>query len=219
MIITNSLYAGIDHHSFIHLMETIEESLERMKSIQGNVRGEVLRTHAAYIRYREGEEGVRKVEERLSSLGYPVKLEDARNDQWYPEFQSVLTILIAREIFNWTEEDILHMGESAPKQSFIIKMFIKYFVSVQEVFDRASQYWEKHFDFGALEKGELNEEEGYIKVRIKGYRFHPLICGPYFIGYLQSVARLSMKAKEVRAEKMACTFQGDSYDEYRISWE
>jgi hypothetical protein len=185
---------------------------------EGNVRGEVFRTHENYICYREGEEGVKRVEEKMKEVGYPMEFKSIKTGEWYKEGLSVLVILVAKEIFNWTEEDIYDMGNSAPKHSFIVKMFVKHFVSVKDIFQKAGQYWEKHYDFGSLEKGEFNEEEKYITIKIKDYSPHEIVCGSYFKGYITRIAQMSLKSKKIETEQIQNVFHGDPYNEYIIKW-
>jgi hypothetical protein len=185
---------------------------------EGNVKGEVFRTHETYIRYREGEDGIGKVEEKMKEIGYPMEFKLIKTGEWYKEGLSVLVILVAKEIFNWEEEDIYDMGNSAPKHSFIVKMFVKHFVSVKDIFQKAGQYWDKHYDFGSLEKGEFNEEEKYITIRIKDYSPHEVVCGPYFKGYITRIAQLSLRSEKIETEQIKNVFHGDPYNEYIIKW-
>ncbi len=192
-----------------------KKEAERLLKIEGNVRGEIFHTHAAYIRNREGENGVKKVEEKLNELGYPFKFKKFETMDWYPEGLSVLIILITKELFHWKGADVFEMGNSAPKYSFIVRILIKYFLSLRDSFERAPEYWEKHFDFGVLENVEFNEEKKYIVVRKKGYKFHPIMC-VYHQGYfLRIVQSVLPKAK---IEETKCVYKGDLCDEYKMSW-
>jgi hypothetical protein len=192
--------------------------IDEVMAKEGNVKGEVFRTHENYICYREGEEGAKKVEEKIEEIGYPMKFRLMKAENWYKEGLSTAVILTAKEIFNWTEEDVYDMGNSAPKHSFIVKMFVKHFVSVKDIFEKAGQYWEKHYDFGSLEKGEFNEEEKYITIKIKDYSPHEDICGPYFKGYITRIAQLSLKSEKIETEQIKNVFHGDPYNEYKIKW-
>ncbi len=199
--------------------KNLKEVADELMSQNGNVRGEVFRTHAEFIKYKEGEEGIVMVEDRMRELGYPVDLVKTQTGDWHKEALSVLVIVVAKEIFDWTEDDVYEMGNSAPKHSFIVKMFIKQFISVKDIFEKAGQYWEKHYNFGTIEGGEFNEEEKYITVKIKDYRFHELVCGPYFKGYLTRIAQFSIKSKKIETEQIKNVFNGDPYNEYLIKWE
>jgi len=66
--------------------KSLKEVADELMKKEGDVKGEVFRTHAAYIRYREGEEGVKKVEEkiilyRISFVLFEVKIGDRDGDR------------------------------------------------------------------------------------------------------------------------------------------
>ncbi len=197
----------------------LKQEAELIMAIPGNVKGEVFRTHNIYIKYREGDEGIKNLEEKMTEIGFPIIFSEIKPGEWYKESLSVLVVLTAKIIFNWTEQDIYEMGNFAPKHSFIIKVFIKHFLSVKDVFERAGQYWQKHYDFGSFEKIEFNEEKKYIIVAIKDYSFHPIVCDTYFRGYFTAIAKLSLKSNNIITEITKNIFNGDGYNEYKISWE
>lgn len=197
----------------------LKQEAELLMIKPGNVKGEVFRTHAIYINYREGEEGLKRVEEKTKELGFPVVFLEIKPGKWYKEALSVLVILTAKDVFNWTEKDIYEMGSFAPKHSFIVKIFVKHFLSVKDIFIRAEQYWQKHYDFGFFEKVEFNEDKKYIIVAVKEYAFHPVVYDTYFRGYFTAIAKLSVKSNNIKTELIKNISDGDNYNEYKISWE
>jgi hypothetical protein len=196
---------------------SLKEEADRLMQIKGNSRGEILRTHAVYIFYRKGEEGVRLVEKKMEEIGYPLRFKGIRPLTWYPEALSVLVILVAKEIFKWEDSDIFDMGNSAPKYSFIVKLLMKYFLSPKRSFEESPKYWRAYFDFGTSEAAEFNEKEKYLVVRVKGYKFHPLVC-IYHSGYFLRIAQFVIKSKRIAIKEIKCAHQGDPYHEYLISW-
>lgn len=197
---------------------SLKKEADRLMQIKGNSRGEILRTHAVYISYRKGEEGVRLVERKMEELGYPLKFKGIRPLSWYPEALSVLVILVAREVLKWEDSDIFDMGNSAPKYSFIVKLLMKYFISPKRCFEESSNYWRKHFDFGEMEASEFNEKEKYLVVRVEGYKFHPIICN-FHAGYFLRVAQFVIKSEKTTIQETKCVYKGDPYHEYVIRWE
>jgi len=196
----------------------LKEEAARLMQIQGNVRGEVFRANAAYIRYREGEEAIILLEEKLTELGFPLKFKGFKSLKWYPEALSVLVILVAKDIFVWKEDDIFEMGNSAPKYSFIVQLLMRHFLSARKCFEECPQYWKAHFDFGELETFEFNEKEKYLIIRVKGYDFHPIMC-IYHSGYFLRIAQFVIKSKKINIKETKCIYKGDSYHEYLIKWE
>jgi len=198
--------------------KTLKEIADELMKIKGNVRGEVMRVDASFIREKEGEEGISVVEKKMEELGYPFAFKDIKPLSWYPEAQSVLVIIVAKESFDWTESDIFELGDYAPKISFLSKMFIKYFVSLERILKESPKYWKTHFDFGELEPAEINEKEKRVVIRIKGYKFHPIICA-YHAAYFLRIIKSSVRGKNHSVEEIKCSHKGDSYHEYLMKWE
>ena len=195
-----------------------KEGIEKITQIKGNARGAVFQTHATFIRRKKGEEGLKAVEKKMAELGYPINFKKIKAVGWYPEALSCLIILVARDLFNWTEKDIFEMGYSAPRYSFIARTLMTYFLSLKRFLVEVPRYWKKHLDFGELEVVEFNEEKKYIILREKGYEFHPLIC-VYHAGYYQGITEYVVKSEKISIEETKCVFKGDPYHEYVIRWE
>ncbi len=201
--------------------ESLQETAKMLTSLEGNVKGELFRNHAEYIKHREGEEAVKKVEKRMAELGAPVVFDEIKSYQWTKEGLSALVLLVAKDIFNWKDEDIYEMGRFAPKVSFIISVLVQYFVSTERVFNRMPEYWRKHFDFGELESFDFEDKDGVGKgfVRVKDYNVHPVTC-LYHSGYFKGSAEFTMKkGKEIDVEEVKCVHRGDPYHEHIIYWK
>jgi len=114
--------------------------------------------------------------------------------------------------------DIFEMGNSAPKYSFIVKLLMKFFLSPLRSFKEGPNYWKKHYDFGILDTHELNEKEKYLVIRLKEYKFHPIIC-IYFQGYFQRIAQYVIKSEKFTTEETKCMHRGDLYHEFVVHWQ
>jgi len=194
-----------------------KKEAENLMKIKGNVRGEGILTDVEYLREREGEKGVKKVEEKLAELGFPLKFKKIQSLEWYPQGLDILKMLVMKEIFNWTDKDIFDMGAFAPRVSFLVRMLIKYFISAQRSFKESPNYWKQHFDFGELEAHEFNEKEKRIVFRVKNYKTHPIMC-IILAGYFLQMSKYVLKSQEVTIKETKCAFKGDSYHEYVVSW-
>ena len=198
--------------------ETLEQVAERLKNFQGNVKGEVFRVHAEYIKHKEGEEGVKRVEEKMKEIGMPINFNDIEPFAWINEGKSSMTLVVAKEIFNWTNEDIFEMGHFAPKFSFIIKVMIQYLVSMENLIKSAQKYWDKHFDFGEIET-EFFEGENKAIIREKGYPTpHPITC-LYHTGYFTGLCEFAVKSGKVKVTETKCHHKGDNCNEFLVEWE
>jgi len=198
--------------------ETLQQSADRLKNFQGNVKGEVFRTHAEYIRQKEGEEGIKKVEKRMEEIGAPLAINKVESFGWISEGMSSLTILTAKEVFSWTDEDVFQMGRFAPRFSFIIKVMIRYLSSLETLIKNIENYWNKHYDFGSLELVEINETEKRAVIREKGVDTHPTIC-IYHAGYFKGICEFVLTSKNITIEETSCVHEGSEYNEFLITWD
>lgn len=195
-----------------------KKEVEELKKIPGNVKGAVILADLEYIKKKAGETALKKIQERLKEMEINIDLAKIKPMDFYPEFFSVLIILLAKEILNLDEDGIFEMGMAAPKLSFFIKILTKFFVSPRKCFEEAPMYWKRHFDFGELEPVQLDEEKKYAIIRVKGYKFHPLICH-YHRGYFVQIVQFLTGSKEITANETKCIFRGDPYHEYLIKWK
>src|SRR3989344_8616556 len=101
----------------------LKEEADKLMRISGNIRGDPILTLADYIKWRKGEEGVKKIEEKIKELGYHLKFKEIKVLDWYPDGYKALVILAAVEVFNWKEADIFEMGNFFPKKFFIVRFF------------------------------------------------------------------------------------------------
>ncbi len=200
--------------------ETSQQFAERIKnSSQRNhkVKAEIIRIEKEYILSKEGEEGLNRVFERMKELGTELDFKKLESQTWEEEWKNSLMVVVCKEIFNWTEEDIFEMGRYSPRASFFIKSIIQYLASIDVVFQNMNTYWRKHHDFGELEPTEINKEEKYLIIRKKGFYTHPLMC-LYHAGYFKGVSEFVLRSKDINIEETKCMHRGDEYDEYKITW-
>jgi predicted hydrocarbon binding protein len=195
-----------------------QQQAKQLMAIPGNVVGESLRTDFAYINDRQGDEGVVKIENALADLGYSIKYNEIKSLQWYPEAYSVVIYLLCMDLFNWSEEDIFEMGRSAPRISIIVvKLLLKYLVSIERLMKTAGNYWRKYYDFGDVEVVEVDQKKKYLIFRIVGYNFHPIACS-YQRGYFLGIISLVVSSPNLSIEEIKCIHQGDPYHEYLVKW-
>jgi hypothetical protein len=201
------------------MITLLKKEIDEMMKLKGNVKGVILKGHFDYIRDLKGEEGVKLVENRLEELGYPLEINKIDVIKWYPEAHSCLVIMVAAETFNWSKEDVFKMAYEAPKYSFIVKLLMQHFVKIEKTFHMVPRYWRQNFDFSEMETVGFNEKEKYGIIRIKNYhKYHPLIC-VYHQGYFQKIAEIMLGQSKVNVEHTKCLFEGNLYEEYKITWK
>ncbi len=198
--------------------KTLQEVADELMDFPGKTKGESVRTHAEYIKHKEGEEGLKRLEERMAELGAPIKYKEINPFEWVKEGLCSLTVIVAKEVFNWTDEDVFEMGSAAPKMSFIIRILARHFISPEKIFKEAEKIWKKHYDFGSFNILEVNEDKKRICFNIEGFKAHPLIC-LYREGYFKAVAQFTIKSSEISIEEVKCVHEGDDFHEYLITWK
>jgi len=197
-----------------------KEEVKKLMEIEGQVRGVVLKTDAEYVLAEKGKEGLKKVEEELGRLGHPLNYQEIKSMDFYPVGLRILSLMTIKETFNFDDEKIKEMGLVATKKSLIIKLFVRYFLSVERVFFKeAPRIWQKHWTKGTLIPVDLNEEKRYGLLRLKDFDLHPLYCSVYLCGYFSGILQMLIKSHKITCRETKCPFKGDKYHEYLLKWE
>jgi len=198
--------------------ELTKEVAKKLMEIKGEVRGVVFKTDTEYILKEKGREGLKKLEDELERLGFPTKFKEIKTMAFYPVGLRALSLLAIKKVFDFDNEKIKEMGFFATKISLIIKLFMKYFLSVQRVFlKEAPKIWRKHWTIGELVPVELDEEKKYAILRLKNFSLHPIYCC-YLGGYFCGIMQMLIKTPQITFEETKCSFRGDEYHEYLIKW-
>lgn len=195
-----------------------QKIVDKLKKIPGNVRGAVILENVGFLKRKAGDDAVKELEKKFEDFGIISSFKRIKPMQFYPEYYSVLVILLTAEILDLDEEGIFKMGQESLQHSFFMKLFMNYFVSVEKTFKEAPKYWRKHFDFGELETVEFNGKKKYAIFRIKGYKFHPIMC-IYHKGYFLKVAQIALGRKTANIEETRCMFKGDPFHEFKLTWQ
>jgi len=199
--------------------ELTKDIAQKLMEIEGETRGVVLKTDGEYVLKEKGEEGLKKVEDELEGLGYPIKFKEIKTMDFFPVGLRIISLLTIKKVFNFDDEKIKEMGIFATKVSLIIKIFTRYFLSVKRVFYvEAPKIWRKHWTIGDLMPVEINEEKKYAILRLKNFSLHPVYC-KYLEGYFPGPFQLMIKSSKMTCEETKCTFRGDEYHEYLIKWQ
>ena len=199
--------------------EIKKDEIKELMKVKIETRGVVLKTDGEYILEKEGEAGLKKLEAELKRLGYPIKYKEIETMAFYPAGLRALSLLAIKKTFNFDDEKIQEMGMVATKKSLIIKLFIRYFLSVQKVFfEEAPRIWQKHWTEGVLNPLELNEEKKYGILRLENFELHPLYCSVYLPGYFSGILQMLIKTEQITARETKCSFLGDKYHEYLLKW-
>ena len=200
--------------------EISKEDINKLMETKIQVRGVVFKTDTEYILAEKGEEGLKKLEEELEKLGHPIKYREIKSMEFYPAGLRALSLLAIKKIFEFDDKKIENMGLVATKKSIIIKLFVRFFLSLERVFFKeAPRIWQKHWTVGELVPVELNEKKKYAILRLKNFDFHPLYCSVYLQGYFAGILQMLIKSSEMSCRETKCSLKGDEYHEYSIKWK
>lgn len=195
-----------------------KEEIQRIKNIQGSARGQTIKNALQSIVIMEGEGGLQKLREKMQELGlWTEEFEKVKIFDWYPLWQDVLLIVVATDFFGWTEGDLKKFGNYNQRVSFFEKTLLRYFLSLETVFNVAPERWKRHYNVGELEPTDFNEEGKFSVIRLRDFSPHSCFC-PLLAGYFESATNFVVRSKGVEAIEKKCTFKGDPYHEYLITW-
>jgi len=154
----------------------------------------------------------------MQEWGNPVSYDKVHATIWYPVGLRAVSLLAIKEAFGWGNKEIFDLGNAIPKFSFIVKMLMKTFLSIQRVFDESPKYWEKHYTKGVLENYKIDQKQKCIILRLRNFKIHPILC-PLYAGYFLRIGQYVLKSKKITIKETRCSFRGDaSYHEYTIRW-
>ena len=150
-----------------------KEIVDELMRIKGEVRGIAPKSHVQFVVEEKGEEVLKKIEEKMKELGYPVGYKNMKPMSFYPIGLEATTLLVIKELFNYDDQKLREIGVYQSKVSLIIKLFTKYFVSMKVIAQKAPEMWRKYYTVGNLRITELNEKEKYTIIEVKDFQIYP----------------------------------------------
>jgi hypothetical protein len=194
-----------------------KEELEKINQIEGEIIGHSLREDFEFIKMKKGKEGLEKIEKALREMGFSLKRSEIKFYQWYPWKNNILLLVLAQKIFNWDEETFREWGRFNAKISFLAKLIMRFFVSLEKLIEGAPIYWKRYFTRGELEIKEVNKKERYIILDLKDFPTHPLFCRE-LEGYFWQIISYVLPKENLKVKEIECPFQGGKIHKFQISW-
>jgi predicted hydrocarbon binding protein len=193
-----------------------KETAQKLLETRGNLKGIAIKDDFDYVFHKEGEEGVKKLEEELENLGYPIKHEDIKIMNLYPVGLESVIMLACKKVFNFDDKEFGKLGQFSSKLPLIIRLFMKYFVSLEAAAKEAPMMWRRYYTIGDLKVKELNKEKKYLIIELKNFSVHPI----YYLGlegYFIGITSMILK-KSVTCQKTKCVHQGIPHYEFLLKW-
>ncbi len=193
-----------------------KEEFNKLMSISGEIRAVGFKSYADFILKEEGEKGLKKLEDVMVSLGYPIKYREMEALKFYPLGLLIVMLVAIKRLFNYSDEKFQEIGSFYVKVSMLIRLFLRYFFSVEAVIKKLPDMWRKHLTVGDLKSVEYSSTERFIILRLENYKGHPLHC-QILRGYLSAALQMIVGNKPV-CQETKCVFRGDEYHEFLLKW-
>ncbi len=193
-----------------------KKEFDELMSIEGEVRGVAFKTASGFIIKEKGVEGLKKIEEIITELGYPIEFRKIKIMNFYPVGLIGVIQLLLHRLFNFDKKKFIEMGTFESKVSLIIRLFMRYFVSLKAVIKEVPKMWKKYYTAGELKVIELNEKEKSAVLRLENFKIHQFHCYD-LIGYFPSVLQMIVGGNPI-CEETKCVFLGDKYHEFLLKW-
>lgn len=194
------------------------KEIEEIKKVKGKIRGAALLTDLKYIKEHKRKDNQKEILGELKKHIPSFDPKKIKNTEWYPFWWRLFFLLLLKKKFNWSNKALFKMGREAPLSSFIVKIVLRYFTSLEKTCREAGVYWKKHYSRGEMEVDEFNEEKKYVVFRLKNFKIHPVLC-VYLKGYFNGLADITSGSEENHVEETKCPFEGDPYHEFVIKWK
>ncbi len=193
-----------------------EEETKKLEEAKGQVRGMGMKAHADFIYEKEGPEGLERLERAMAEAGYPVQYKEIKAMDFYPLRMELATLITIKKLFRYPDEKFREIGKFGVKFSLLIKLFMKYFISLEKLTKEADNLWEKGGDLGHLKIVMRDKEKNIIVLRVEDFSAHPLYC-QIFSGYFSKAIQMIV-GKEATCEETKCVFRGDNCHEFLLKW-
>lgn len=202
----------------MNIQKPIEETVKELLQLKGEARGMSLKDDAAYVKAKEGEAGLRKAEEVLERWGCPIRYGEIKTLGFYPVGWRAISLLALKEAFGWGDEEFRELGSFAPGNSLIVRIYTKFFHSIDLVVSKAPQMWGEYFTRGKFTVPDYSEEKKYAVVEISDQDLHPIFCR-LLEGYLTTIIKMVVKPKEIKCQETKCTFKGQDRHRFELKWK
>lgn len=200
--------------------ELTKKIAQELMLIKGKARGVHFENDFSFVLKEKGELGLKKVEEELIKIGCPIEYKKINSFDFYPIGLRAISLLAIQKTFNWPNEKIEEIGVYAMKVSWIIRLFAKYFFSIEKVLEKSQQIWFKHFTVGRLKVEAFDPEKKYVILKIEDFKLHPIYCH-CLNGVFSELARMTVNPKKISCQEIKCPFKNEKEKNhyFLVKWE
>jgi hypothetical protein len=217
-----------------------KEEIEKLKNTKGEIRGYGLKIALKYILKEKGEAGLEKIEKEMETMGYPLKYGEINDLKFYPGWTGKAILIIAKDAFEYFDEDFKKMGKFQAKSSTILNLFMKYFISLDKMLEGLVAIWENSYTEGELRIEKIDMEKKFLTIVIENVEGTPLTCRVtegFLEALVQMIINKELKDKDkkdspkryfgrasavlnnkVSCKEVKCTDRGDKWHEFLLEW-
>ncbi|MDP4009054.1 MAG: hypothetical protein Q8P71_01370 [bacterium] len=175
----------------------------------GQVRGIAIKPNWEYL-FKEHGEKTRALESEFERLGYPFSFDKISPMQFYPIGHDVLFFVLAKQIFNLSDEEFFQMGVYGTKTSFFLKIAFRYFISPKSTLEQVPSLWKKYYTVGDFSVEEMDMDGRRVILHLSNFSIpHKRNFCHNLRGYLATLWSIAMGTK-VLCEEVLCAFEDDS---------
>lgn len=193
-----------------------KEIAKDLMKIRGEVRGATLKADGEYVLQAKGEEGLRRLEKEMVRLGYPLEYKRVKAVTFYPIGLRAISLAAIKKVFNLNDKDFCNIGIFESKLSLIMRMFMKYFFSIDLMLTKVSEMWRKYYAVGDMKVVDYEKDKRRGTLRIENFYLHPLHCRT-LEGFISSIIKMIVNS-DVSCKEIKCPFWGDDYHEFSVKW-
>lgn len=193
-----------------------KEIARKLMQIKGEARGTHFINDSQYVLTKEGEQGLRKVEEEFKKLGFPIEYKKIKNSDFYPIGLRTISLLVIKKVFNWEDEEIRNLCGFAARVSMVIRLYLKFFYSIEKMTKIAPKMWNEYFTVGSLKVTEYDKKEKRVVLRIEDFELHSVYCR-CLEGFLGNIVKMVVGVKEVNCKEQKCS-ASENCHELVVTW-
>jgi len=193
-----------------------KEIAQNLMKLKGEARGTHFVNDAQYILEKKGDEGLRKVEQELERLGCPIKYKKVKNTDFYPIGLRAISLLVIKKVFSWDDRGIKNLCGFATRVSLIIRLYLKFFYSIEKMVEVAPKLWKDYFTVGSLKVTEYDKPGKRVVLRIEDFILHSIYCR-CLEGFFGDIVKMVVGVKSVNCKEVKCSVSENCH-EFVVTW-
>ena len=199
--------------------ELFDKEILELEKLQGKERGADIKFLINYVKDKEGADGLKEIKKELAE-NYSFFLPDAEkvNDvEWISESIPHIFMVAAVRFFDWNDAEIYELGKSALSYSRSIKLFVRYFISIEKSIQKTTEHWNDYYTEGKMIFASFDKEHNRATLELREFKTHPIVC-VFICGVIAKIVELITGSKESKVREIECVFKGSDHHTFELTW-